>query len=472
MGSENENQAHAVCVPYPAQGHINPMMQLAKLLHARGFHITFVNNEYNHKRLLKSRGPDPSMGVQGFAFESIPDGLPPIEIEATQSIPELCYYTRNCCLAPFRELVARLNSTEDLPPVSCVISDGAMNFTQTVADELGIPRVTFWTTSACGFWAYLHYPELVERGYTPLKDASQLTNGHLETPLNWIQSMPSIRLRDMPSFLRTTDPDDIMLNFVLKEPVIAIKSTAVILNTFDSLEQPVLDAMRAKVPALYTVGQLHMLCKRAITEPKLGSIGCSLWTPDTSVLDWLDEKPAGSVVYVNFGSITIVTPQQLEEFAWGLANSGLPFVWIIRPDLVRGEGAMIPKAFVEDTKERSLLASWCDQERVLQHPAVGGFLTHSGWNSTIESLSGGVPMICWPFFAEQQTNCFFACTEWEVGMEIDNNVKREEVEAQVRELMKGEKGKEMREKAMKWKEESEKAIQCGGSSLTNFDALG
>ncbi|ERN14683.1 hypothetical protein AMTR_s00038p00216630 [Amborella trichopoda] len=155
------------------------MMQLAKLLHARGFHITFVNNEYNHKRLLKSRGPDPSMGVQGFVYESIPDGVPPIEIEATQSIPELCYYTSFVdngeyfygylfffgksakwfsCLDPFGEIVARLNSTEDLPPVSCVISDGVMNFTQTLADELGIPRVAFWTTSACGLWAYLLYP--------------------------------------------------------------------------------------------------------------------------------------------------------------------------------------------------------------------------------------------------------------------------------------------------------------------------
>ncbi|ERN14678.1 hypothetical protein AMTR_s00038p00214760 [Amborella trichopoda] len=94
MGSKYEHKPHAVCVPAPAKVHIIPMMQLAKLLHARGFHITFVNSEYNHKRLLKSRGPDPSMGVHGFVFESILDGLLPIEIEATQSVPDLCYYTR------------------------------------------------------------------------------------------------------------------------------------------------------------------------------------------------------------------------------------------------------------------------------------------------------------------------------------------------------------------------------------------
>ena len=99
-----------------------------------------------------------------------------------------------------------------------------------------------------------------------------------------------------------------------------------------------------------------------------------------------------------------MTNEQLVEFAWGLANSKQDFLWIIRPDLVKGVSAVLPEEFLEETRERGKLASWCPQEKVLGHSAVGGFLTHCGWNSTIESISSGVPMICWPFFADQQTN--------------------------------------------------------------------
>ncbi|KAI3952377.1 hypothetical protein MKX01_005244 [Papaver californicum] len=110
-------------------------------------------------------------------------------------------------------------------------------------------------------------------------------------------------------------------------------------------------------------------------------------------------------MYVNFGSITVMTTQQLVECAWGLANSKHNFLWIIRPGLVVGELASLPVEFTEETKERGLLASWCPQEDVLHHASIAGFLTHCGWNSTLESLSCGVPLICWPFFGDQQTNC-------------------------------------------------------------------
>lgn len=166
-----------------------------------------------------------------------------------------------------------------------------------------------------------------------------------------------------------------------------------------------------------------------------------------------------------------MTRQQLIEFAWGLANSKKPFVWIIRPDLVADDSGILPPEFVEDTRERGVLAGWCPQETVLRHPSVGGFLTHCGWNSTIESLTAGVPIVCWPFFAEQQTNCRFSCGEWGVGMEIDSDVKREKVEKLVRELMDGEKGKEMRRNALEWKRKAEEATDAGGSSLTNFEKL-
>lgn len=162
---------HAVCIPYPAQGHINPMLKLAKLLHHKGFHITFVNTEYNHNRLLKSRGPDSLNGLPSFQFRTIPDGLPPTDTDATQDIPSLCQSTRKTCLSPFRDLLSKLNhtSSSNVPPVTCIVSDGVMSFTLDAAQELGIPEVLFWTTSACGFMAYLHYRHLIEKGFTPLK---------------------------------------------------------------------------------------------------------------------------------------------------------------------------------------------------------------------------------------------------------------------------------------------------------------
>ncbi|KAM7486952.1 hypothetical protein LguiA_002961 [Lonicera macranthoides] len=348
-----QQKPHAVCIPFPAQGHINPMLKLAKLLHHKGFHITFVNTEFNHQRLLRSRGSQYSLdGLPLFRFETICDGLPLSNLDATQDTPALCESTTTKCLAPFKELLGKLNDTSssNVPPVTCIISDRIMSFTVSVAEELGIPEVLFWTTSACGFYGYVQYPNLVERGLTPLK------------------------------------------------------------------------------------------------EPN-------------------------SVVYVNFGSITVMTPDQLVEFSWGLANSKQTFLWIIRPDLVTGDSAILPAEFLEERKQRGLLASWCPQEQVLSHPSIGGFLTHSGWNSTMESILSGVPMICWPFFAEQQTSCWYCATQWGIGMEIDNNVKRDEVDSLVRELMVGEKGKEMKQKAIDWKKKAEEATSSGGSSYLNLEEM-
>jgi hypothetical protein len=145
------------------------MLKLAKLLHHRGFHITFVNTEYNHKRLLKSRGPNSLDGLPSFRFKTIPDGLPPTDANATQDIPALCESTRKHCLPHFREILGKLNSSLDSPPVSCVVSDGIMTFTLDAAEELGIPEVLFWTASACGYMGYFQYRRLIEKGYTPLK---------------------------------------------------------------------------------------------------------------------------------------------------------------------------------------------------------------------------------------------------------------------------------------------------------------
>ncbi|CAI8585582.1 unnamed protein product [Vicia faba] len=470
---KTRSKPHVVCVPFPAQGHINPMLKLAKLLHFNGdFHVTFVNTEYNHLRLLKSRGPNSLNGLSSFRFETIPDGLPESDVEATQDVPSLCDSTRKTCLPHFKKLISKLNNSTDTPRVTCIVSDGTMSFALEAAEEVNVPVVLFWTNSACGFMCYLQYRHLIEKGFTPLKDSSYITNGYLDTTVDWVPGIKELRLKDFPSFMRTTDPNDVMVDFVLWECERALKASAIILNTFDALEHDVLEAFSSinNLPPVYPIGPLNFLFKD-VTDKELNSIGSNLWKEDRECLEWLESKEPNTVVYVNFGSIAVITNEQLIEFAWGLANSKKTFLWVIRPDLITGENSVLPQEFLEETKNRGMLSSWCPQEEVLDHSAIGGFLTHSGWNSTLESVCGGVPMICWPFFSEQHTNCRFSCHEWGIGLEIED-AKRDKIEGLVRELMDEEKGKEMKEKALRLKELAIDA-SCGpyGSSFLNFKKL-
>ncbi|XP_020237743.1 7-deoxyloganetin glucosyltransferase [Cajanus cajan] len=469
LGRSRRKKAHAVCVPHPTQGHINPMLKLAKVLHSKGFHITMVNTEYTHKRLLKSRGPHSLKGIPSFRFETIPDGLPEPLLDATQDIPSLCDSTRRTCLPHFTNLLTKINNSH-APPVTCIVADGVMSFTLDAARQLGVPEVLFWTPSASGFMCYVQLQQLFQKGLIPFKDSSYLTNGYLETTIDWIPGIKEIRLRDIPSFIRTTDSDDFMLEFLRWECGRAREASAIILNTFDAIEHDVLEALSSILPPVYSIGPLNLLVKD-IDDEDLNAIESNLWKEEFECVEWLDTKEPNSVIYVNFGSITVMTSEQLVEFAWGLANSNKTFLWVIRPDVVGGGNVVLPREFVEQTKNRGLLSNWCPQEQVLAHPAIGGFLTHSGWNSTLESVCGGVPMICWPFFAEQQTNCRFCCKEWGIGLEIED-VKRDKIESLVRELMDGEKGKQMKDKALQWKELAKTAASSPhGSSFLNLENL-
>jgi len=282
--------------------------------------------------------------------------------------------------------------------------------------------------------------------------------------------MRNIRLRDLPSYVRTTDPNDPVFKMVIEAVERAPTAAGIVVHSFDALEQEVLDALSPILPHVYAIGPQQLLLNHSPNDP-LKSTGYSLWKEETECLNWLNSKAPNSVVYVNFGRITVITPQQLVEFGWGLANSKFMFLWIIRPDLVVGDSSILPPELLEEIKGRGLIASWCPQEEVLNHSSIGGFLTHCGWNSIIESVCAGVPMLCWPFFGDQQTNCKYACNEWGIGMEIDNGAKRGEVEKLVTEFMEGNKGNKMRTKAMEWKKLAEEATGPHGSSSINLDKL-
>ncbi|KAK9162567.1 hypothetical protein Syun_003469 [Stephania yunnanensis] len=302
--SETNHKPHVVCVPFPGQGHVTPMLKLAKLLHHKGFYVTFINTHFIHQRLLKSRGLDSLNSPPDFPFESIPDGLPLSSLDLTNQldIPALCDSTRKNCVTPFRDLIATLNNTASIPPVSCILSDGVMSFTLQVGKEIGVPEVLFWTPSVCGFMTYLHYELLIQRGLVPLKDERDCFNGYLETPIDWKQGMNHIQLKDLPSFIRTTDLEDIMLSFSIGEAQRSYEASAIIFNSFDALEFEVLSAIKSelKLHPIYAIGPLQLLINHVmISEENITrykSIGLSLWeVEDLKCLNWLDSKPPNSV---------------------------------------------------------------------------------------------------------------------------------------------------------------------------------
>ncbi|KDP29702.1 hypothetical protein JCGZ_18637 [Jatropha curcas] len=422
MGSLNI-KPHVLLLPYPAQGHVNPLMQLAKLLHSNGFYITFVNTEFNHRRLIRSNGPDFVKGLLDFRFETIPDGLPPSDRDATQDIWALSDSIQKNCLNPFKGLLAKLNSLPELPPVSCIISDGLMTFAIEATQEFGIPEVQFWTASAIGLIGFLRFDELIKRGIVPFKDDNFMNDGSLDLALDWMTGVENIRLKDMPTLIRTTDPEDIMLNFMSKEAKNCLKSCAIIFNTFDELEHQALNEIKSRCPNIYSIGPLSLL-ERQFPVTLAKSLRSNLWKEDSKCFEWLDKQNPESVLYVNYGSITVMTEQQFEEFAWGLANSKHPFLWVVRRDVVIGNSRILPEEYYQEIKNRGFIAPWCWQEQVLSHSSVGAFLTHSGWNSTLEGICNGVPMLCWPFFDEQPMNCLYSCSKWGIGMEISHDGKR------------------------------------------------
>ncbi|KAB1220555.1 UDP-glycosyltransferase 85A7 [Morella rubra] len=228
-------------------------------------------------------------------------------------------------LAPFSELLLKLNTpTSDNLPVTCIISDGIMPFSFTAAQELRIPAVMLFTISVCSLMGFMQLATLRDKGLTPFKgdqegstalkscstssettstckylqtkdiicfcNESYLTNGYLDTVIDWIPGMRDIRLRDLPAFIRKIDPTDIIFNFAIEMVEKAHKASGVVIHTFDALEREVLEALSPMFPHLYAIGPLQLLLNQSLDYP-LKSIGYGLWTEDMNASIGLTLKP-------------------------------------------------------------------------------------------------------------------------------------------------------------------------------------
>ncbi|KAM3377258.1 gallate 1-beta-glucosyltransferase 84A23 isoform X2 [Capsicum galapagoense] len=210
-----------------------------------------------------------------------------------------------------------------------------------------------------------------------------------------------------------------------------------------------------------------------------GDIRGDLLTADSGIMQWLDSKSSSSVVYISFGSIVILKQEQVDELAYGLLNSGVNFLWVIKEPST-GTGFLpvkLPDRFLDKAGDKAKIVQWCAQEQVLAHPSLACFLTHCGWNSTMEAISIGTPIIAFPQWGDQVLDAKYLVDVFNVGIQLcrgeneNRIIPREEVEKCVREAMSGAKAVEMKQNALKWKKAAEDAVAEGGSSQQNLQAF-
>lgn len=197
--------------------------------------------------------------------------------------------------------------------------------------------------------------------------------------------------------------------------------------------------------------------------------GLNIFNPTINVCtNWLSQRPPRSVIYVSFGSLSVPTTEQTEELAWALRAHDSHFLWVVRS--LEGASSLPPK-FSEETSSRGLLVPWCHQLEVLAHEAVGCFITHCGWNSTLEALSLGVPIVAMPQWTDQSTNAKFVMDVWGTGVRAraDENglVRRDEIINCVNNVMKGDGGKVTSLNSTRWQRLAREVVDEGGSSDKN-----
>ncbi|XP_058008160.1 UDP-glycosyltransferase 83A1-like [Hevea brasiliensis] len=198
------------------------------------------------------------------------------------------------------------------------------------------------------------------------------------------------------------------------------------------------------------------------------SVGC-FWPEDLNCSKWLDQQPPKSVIHVAFGSFTIFDKTQFQELALELELSCRPFLCVVRPDITTYTNAY-PEGFQERLANRGQMVGWAPQQKVLSHPSIACFLSHCGWNSTMEGVANGAPFLCRPYFADQFLNESYITEVWKVGLKFNRSesgiITREEIKNKEEQVLSGE---NIVARASEFKERAMKSAGEGGQSSKNFN---
>ncbi|KAF8668663.1 hypothetical protein HU200_051842 [Digitaria exilis] len=344
--------------------------------------------------------------------------------------------------------------------VTCVVGDALMS----MAAEAGVPWVAVWTSSPCLLLAYL-------RGDALREDIGD--HGACDELLTAHAGLGFYRVRDLPYLGCVTsgssgDMRSVMgLLFGRVAWRLPRAATAIAMNSFPGLFPPdVTAAIAGALPATclpISIGPYHLLPGAATAAPPAQDPhGC---------LDWLARHPARAVAYVSFGTVATPQPDELRELAYGLEASGAPFLWSLREDA----WPLLPPGFLDRAmaggSSMTLVVPWAPQDAVLRHASVGAFVTHAGWGSVTEAMSGGVPMVCRPFFGDQQMNARAVERLWCFGTVLDEDapMTRGGVAKAVASVLAGEEGVTMRARARDLQARVVEAFGHDGGSTSNFN---
>ncbi|XP_019445807.1 PREDICTED: UDP-glucose flavonoid 3-O-glucosyltransferase 7-like [Lupinus angustifolius] len=467
MGNKNHD-LHILFFPFLANGHIIPCIDLARVFVNRGTKATIVTTNLNVPLISRTIGKA-NINIRTIRFPS------PEET----GLPEGCENSESA-LAPdkfIKFMKSTLLLREPLEKVleeerpDCIIADMFFPWATDSAAKFNIPRIVF---HGLGF-----FPLCVlacVRQYKPQDKVSSYSEPFVVPNLPGEITLTKMQLPQVPQH------DKVFSQLLEESNDSEVKSYGVIANSFYELEPVYADHYRNELGRrAWHLGPVS-LCKRDREEKALRGREAAI--DGHECLKWLENKETNSVVYVCFGSMTSFPDVQLKEIAMGLEASGQPFIWVVKKGSKSEDEKLewLPEGFEERIEGKGLIIrGWAPQVMILEHEAIGGFVTHCGWNSTLEGVCAGLPMVTWPMYGEQFYNAKFLSDVVKIGVGVGvetwigiigrEPVKKDAIEKAVKRVMVGEEAEQMRKRAKELGEKARRAVEEGGSSYIDFDSL-
>ncbi|GLT60423.1 hypothetical protein SLA2020_331900 [Shorea laevis] len=451
--------------PFVGGGHQLPLIDMARMFAAHGANSTIIITPKHalsfQNSILRDQQSGRPISIQTL---QLPEGIDIVDTNLSATITT----DTSMFQEPLKNLL--LQARPD-----CIVHDFAHFWAADAIDSLGIgiPRIVF-----SGFGCFSDCVQLNLFKFQPYEKVSSdyepFVIPDLPDPIEFTRSQ-------LPLFLIKDGGPKAMHGFDKRY-------FGSVVNSFYELESAYAEYMKESGNKAWLVGPVS-LCNRDVADKAERGLKVSI--DEQSILDWLDSKEPHSVLYISFGSVGWLPPEQLLEIAYALEASGHSFIWVVGKSF-KSEGEneenWLPDGFeerMEESKIGIIIRGWAPQLLILEHGAVGGFLTHCGWNSTLEGVSAGVPMITWPLSAEQFSNEKLIADVLKIGIKVGSMkwreprdtmpgeaVGRKKVEAAVRRLMdENEEAAEMRRKVKELAEKAKQAVEDGGSSYKNAEAL-